>query len=107
MLLPFYAPINRKGDIESPPPPETPLTAVVTNAVVAICVVLVAAFAVGAVGVPVSAGEAKFALRSSAVCCTVETGLAVSAVLSTEPRPTIVFVMPETLPVKVGLANVA
>ena len=35
--------------------------AVVTNSVVAICVVLAAAVAVGAVGVPVSAGEAKSA----------------------------------------------
>jgi tRNA G18 (ribose-2'-O)-methylase SpoU len=33
-----------------------------TKAVVASCVVLVATAAVGAVGVPVSAGEAKFAL---------------------------------------------
>ncbi len=35
--------------------------AAVTNAVVAICVVFVPAAAVGAVGVPVSAGEANFA----------------------------------------------
>ena len=34
-------------------------TAVVTKAVVATCVVFVAAAAVGAVGVPVNAGEAK------------------------------------------------
>jgi hypothetical protein len=38
-----------------------------TKAVVASCVVLVATAAVGAVGVPVSAGDAKFALRLSAV----------------------------------------
>jgi hypothetical protein len=40
------------------------LSAVVTKAVVASCVVLVAAEAVGAVGVPVNAGEARGALRS-------------------------------------------
>ena len=38
-----------------------------TNAVVATCVVLVAAAAVGAVGVPVNVGEARLAFRSSAV----------------------------------------
>lgn len=38
-----------------------------TNAVVASCVVLVVMAAVGAVGIPVSAGEAIFALRASAV----------------------------------------
>ena len=38
------------------------VTAVLTNAVVAICVVFVAAIAVGAVGVPVSAGDARSAL---------------------------------------------
>jgi len=40
----------------------------ITKAVVAICVVFVAAAAVGAVGVPVRAGEARGALASSAVC---------------------------------------
>ena len=39
-----------------------------TKAVVAICVVFVAAAAVGAVGVPVRAGEARGALASRAVC---------------------------------------
>ena len=43
-------------------------TAVETNAVVATCVLLVPAVAVGAVGVPVRAGDAKGALRSSASC---------------------------------------
>jgi len=47
-------------------------------------------------------GEIKFAFRLSAVCCAVDTGFAVSAVLSTEPRPTIDFVIPPTVPVKVG-----
>ena len=42
--------------------------AAATKAVVAICVVLVPATAVGAVGVPVSEGEASAALASSAVC---------------------------------------
>lgn len=41
--------------------------AAVTKAVVAIWVVFVPAVAVGAVGVPVKAGEARFALRLSAV----------------------------------------
>jgi len=73
-----------------------------TKAVVAICVLSVENDAVGADGVPVSAGEAKAALRSSAVCVAVDTGFAESAVLSTEPSPTIDFVIPETVPVKVG-----
>jgi len=91
---------------------------------------LVAAAAVGAVGVPVNAGEAsgakpemeapegivtvpvkvglaRGALRSRAVCWAVETGFAVSAVLSTFPRPTMVLVMPETVPVNVGEAMFA
>ena len=48
-----------------------------TNAVVAICVVLVADAAVGAVGVPVSAGEARGAL--------LETVFRVAAGASAEP----------------------
>ena len=51
--------------------------AVFTNAVVAICVVLVADAAVGAVGVPVSAGEASGALLM--------TELRVAAGASAEP----------------------
>ena len=42
-------------------------TAVATNAVVAICVVLVPLAAVGAVGVPVNAGDAKGALAARSV----------------------------------------
>ena len=45
---------------------------------------------VGAVTVPVKVGDAKFAFRSSAVCWAVETGFAVSAVLSTFESPTMV-----------------
>jgi len=40
----------------------------VTNAVVAICVVLVPEVAVGARGIPVSVGDAKGAFASKAVC---------------------------------------
>jgi hypothetical protein len=39
----------------------------------------------------VRAGEARLALRLSAVCCAVETGLLISLVLSTFPRPTLDF----------------
>ena len=42
--------------------------AAATNAVVAICVVFVPAVAVGAVGVPVNAGDAKSALASNLPC---------------------------------------
>lgn len=47
-------------------PRETPAAAatVATNAVVAIWVVFVPAAAVGAVGVPVKAGDARFALAA-------------------------------------------
>ena len=61
--------------------------------------------AVGTAGVPVKVGDARFALRLSAVCCAVETGLFVSLVLSTLPKPTIDLVIPFTVPVKVGLAK--
>ena len=37
--------------------------------------------------VPVNVGEARFALRFNAVCCAVDTGFAVSAVLSIFHRP--------------------
>ena len=102
-------------------------TAASTYAVVATCVVLVRAEAVGALGVPVNAGEASGAkpeieapegivtvpvnvgeangaLRSSAVWVAEETALLASLVFSTLPRPTIVAVIPLTVPVKVGLA---
>ena len=52
-------------------------------------------------------GDAKLALRSSAVCCAEETGLAASDVLFTEPRPTIAAVIPLTVPVNVGDAKLA
>ena len=42
-----------------------------------------------------------------AVACAVETGLAVSAVSSADPSPTIVFVIPDTVPVNVGEARLA
>ena len=42
--------------------------AAATKAVLAICVVFVPAVAVGAVGVPVNAGEARAALALSAAC---------------------------------------
>ena len=45
------------------------LTAVVTNAVLAACVVFVPAAAVGTVGVPVSAGLARGAFASNRVLC--------------------------------------
>ena len=57
-----------------------------------------------AVAVPVKAGLAKLAFRSKAVCVAVDTGLLASVVLLTLASPTIVAVMPETVPVKVGLA---
>ena len=57
--------------------------------------------------VPVNVGLARSALRSSAACCAVETGLLASEVLLTLPRPTIDLVMPLTVPVNVGLARLA
>ena len=51
---------------------------------------------------PVKVGEAKFAFKSNAVEVAVDTGLSVSAVLSTLPRPTIDFVIPSTVPVNVA-----
>ena len=42
-----------------------------------------------------------------AACVAVETILAKSAVLSTLPRPTMAFVMPDTVPVNVGEAKLA
>ena len=66
--------------------------------------------------VPVNVGEAKFAFRfndastlpmlafkSRAFCVAVEIGLFASDVLSALANPTILFVMPPTVPVKVGL----
>ena len=67
--------------------------------------------------VPVKVGEAKsafkfkeastelrFAFKSKADCVAVEIGLFASEVLSALPRPTILFVIPPTVPVKVGLS---
>ena len=55
--------VDEAGHTTSPVPP---LALAITKAVVAICVVFVAGAAVGAVGVPVSAGEARGALASRA-----------------------------------------
>ena len=54
---------------------------------------------------PVKVGLAKFAFKSKALCCAVETGLFASDVLSAFPNPTIAFVTPLTVPVKVGPAK--
>lgn len=73
-------------------PDEVTYPCAFTNAVVAIWVVFVAVAAVGAVGVPVNSGLAKFAFKLKAVCVAVETGLLASLVLSTLDNPTSVFV---------------
>ena len=86
-------------------PPTKSLMAACTKAVVASCVVLVEDAAVGAVGVPVSAGDARGAFRSKAVWVALDTGLLASDVLSTFPRPTIPLLIPLTVPVNVGLAK--
>ena len=44
------------------------------------------------------------AFKSNAVCVAVDTGLFKSVVLSALPNPTIAFVIPLTVPVKVGEA---
>ena len=67
--------------------------------------------------VPVKVGEAifafsarpdvtsdEFAFKSKAACAEVDSGLFASLVLSIFPKPTIVFVIPLTVPVKVGEA---
>ena len=64
-------------------------------------------FTVGAVKLPVNVGEAILAFKFNADWVAVETGLFASVVLSTLPRPTIDFVIPLTVPVKAGEANVA
>ena len=48
--------------------------------------------------------SAVFAFKSNAVCVAVLIGLFASLVLSTLPKPTIVLVIPLTVPVKVGEA---
>ena len=81
--------------------------AAVTNAVVAKAVVLFPAVCVtpivpvGNVGVPVNVGETKLAFKSNAACVAVETILSASEVFVTLPKPTIVGVIPLTVPVKV------
>ena len=64
----------------------------------------VVAFIVGAASVPVKVGLAKFAFKFKAVCVAVEIGLLASLVLSTLAKPTIVLVIPLTVPVKIGFA---
>ena len=59
------------------------------------------------VAVPVKLGEAVLAFKPSAVEVAVDTGLLASDVLSTLPRPIILFVIPETVPVKLGDAKLA
>ena len=54
------------------------------------------------VTVPVNVGLARLAFKFKAVCCAVETGFAASVVLSTFPKPTMVLVIPPTVPVNVG-----
>ena len=83
------ASIEEASPLKLPPPPPPPLAAIslTTNSVVAICVLFVPTVAVGAVGVPVKAGEALFALRFRAVCVAVETGFAASEVSLTLPSP--------------------
>ena len=51
----------------------------------------VPAVAVGAVGVPVRAGDTRLAFKSNADCCAVDIGLFRSEVLSTLLRPTSAF----------------
>ena len=65
---------------------------------------LSAADCVTAVAVPVKAGDAKGAFKSKAVCVAVDIGLPASDVLLTLANPTIVAVIPDTVPVNVGLA---
>ena len=57
--------------------------------------------------VPVIIGLAKSAFKSNDVCCAVDTGLFASEVLLTLFSPTIVAVIPATVPVKAGLAKLA
>ena len=49
--------------------------------------------------------SAVFDFKFKAACAAEEIGFSESDVLSTEPKPTIDFVMPEIVPVKVGEAN--
>ena len=56
---------------------------------------------------PFASNKDSSTFKSNAVCVAVDTGLLASVVLSTLPRPTIVAVIPETVPVKVGEARFA
>ena len=53
---------------------------------------------------PVRTALARGAFKSNAACAAVEMGLAASEVLFTLPKPTMVAVIPLTVPVKVGFA---
>ena len=72
------------------------VTAVVTNAVVAICVVFVPAVAVGAVGTPVSAGEASgaFSARSLTRLVTSLCGIATTLLGVAVPAVVVIFRYP-------------
>ena len=83
------------------------LISVLTNSVVASWVVFVPVAGVGADGIPVNVGDAKFDFKSRAVCCAVETGLFTSEVLSALSSPTIALVIPLTIPVNIGDAKLA
>ena len=61
----------------------------------------------GSVTVPVNVGDANGDFKSNDVVTAAGTGLFASEVLSTFERPTIAFVIPETVPENVGDANVA
>ena len=61
----------------------------------------------GTVTVPVKEGDANGDFKSNDVVTAAGTGLFASEVLSTFERPTMAFVIPETVPLKVGDANVA
>ena len=61
----------------------------------------------GARGVPEKLASTILALRFKAFCVAVETGLLVSEVSSTLVNPTIAFVIPLTVPVKVAPARLA
>ena len=50
-------------------------------------------------------GLAKFAFKFRAASCAVDTGFSVSAVFVTLSKPTIDWVIPNTVPVKVGFSN--
>ena len=61
----------------------------------------------GTVTVPVNVGDANGDFKSNDVVTAAGTGLFASEVLSQFPRPTMAFVIPETVPVNVGDARVA